>query len=57
MFQYKRMIDRGFDLTLGDAMDYEIEVNRMYQSPKPEQVGERLAGVRERGRAQAESAG
>ena len=39
MFQYKRMIDRGFDLTLGDAMDYEVEVNRMYQSPKPEEVG------------------
>lgn len=56
MFQYKRMIDRGFDLTLGDAMDYEVEVNRMHQSPKAEQVGERLAGVRARGRAQAESA-
>jgi len=42
MFQYKRMIDRGFDLTLGDAMDYEVEVNRMYRGPKPEEVGERL---------------
>ena len=56
MFQYKRMIDRGFDLNLGDAMDYEVEINRMYQSPKPEEVGERLAGVRSRGRAQADSA-
>ncbi len=56
MFQYKRMIDRGFDLTLGDAMDYEVEVNRMYRGPKPEEVGERLAGIRARGRAQAEDA-
>ena len=56
MFQYKRMIDRGFDLTLGDAMDYEVEINRMYRSPKPEEVGERLAGIRARGRAQTESA-
>ena len=50
MFQYKRMIDRGFDLTLGDAMDYEVEVNRMYRGPRPEEVGERLAGIRARAR-------
>ena len=29
MLQYKRMIDRGFDLALGDAMTYEVEVSRM----------------------------
>ncbi len=56
MYQYKRMIDRGFDLSLGDAMDYEVEVNRMYRPPRPEVVGRRLAGVKARGREQADSA-
>ena len=53
MLQYKRMIDRGFDLALGDAMTYEVEVSRMHRAPKPEEVAERLAGIQERGREQA----
>ncbi len=28
------MMDGGFDLTFGDAMDYEVEVNRMYRGPQ-----------------------
>ena len=53
MRQYKRMIDRGYDLALGDAMTYEVEVSRMHQSPAPETVAERLPGIRNRGRDQA----
>ena len=53
MRQYKRMIDRGFDLALGDAMTYETEVSRMRQSPEPEVVAGRLVGIQQRGREQA----
>lgn len=53
MRQYKRMIDRGFDLALGDAMTYEVEVARMHQGPPPEVVAERRIAVQKRGRAQA----
>jgi len=53
MRQYKRMIDRGFDLALGDAMTYEVEVSRMHQSPPPEDVAARRAAIQERGREQA----
>jgi len=53
MRQYKRMIDRGFDLALGDAMTYEVEVSRMHQSPPPEDVAARRAAIQKRGRDQA----
>ncbi len=53
MLRYKRLIDRSYDLALGDAMVYEREINRMHQGPSPETVAERLAGVQGRGRAQA----
>ena len=53
MRQYKRMIDRGFDLALGDAMTYEVEVSRMHRSPPPEDVAARRAAIQERGRNQA----
>lgn len=53
MQQYKRMIDRGFDLALGDAMTYEVEVSRMHQSPPPEVVASRRAGIQARGREQS----
>ncbi len=55
MFTYKRMIDQGFDLPLGDAMEYELEANRKHQSPTPETVAARLNGVQTRGRSQADS--
>lgn len=53
MFQYKRMIDRGFDLALGDAMIYELEMSHMYRGPRPEDVAARLSGIQARGREQA----
>lgn len=53
MLQYKRMIDRGFDLALGDAMTYETEVSRLHPSPRPEEVAGRLAAIQKRGREQA----
>lgn len=53
MFAYKRMIDRGFDLSLGDAMMYEKEFNRVHSSPPPEIVAGRRSGVQSRGREQA----
>ena len=53
MFKTKRLIDRGFDLALGDAMMHEVEINRLHQSPGPEKVAARRAGVQGRGRDQA----
>jgi len=55
MRQYKRMIDRGFDLALGDAMNYEIEVARMHSSPPAEEVAARRTAIQERGRTQSHS--
>ena len=53
MLTYKRMIDRGYDLSLGDAMVYEKEFNRVHSSPPPEIVAGRRSGVQSRGREQA----
>lgn len=53
MFTYKRMIDEGFDLPLGEAMSRELEINRAHKSPQPETVASRLSGVQSRGRDQA----
>ena len=53
MLAYKRMIDRGYDLSLGDAMVYEKEFNRVHSSPPPEIVAGRRSGVQSRGREQA----
>jgi enoyl-CoA hydratase len=55
MLSYKRLIDKGFDLALGDAMHYEVDINRMFQGPVAEKVAERRAGVQTRGREQAKS--
>ena len=52
MLEYKSLIDRGFDLALGDAMTYETELNRRYASPPPEVVAERRLKVQQRGRQQ-----
>jgi hypothetical protein len=53
MLAYKRMIDRGYDLSLGDAMVYEKGFNRVHSSPPPEIVAGRRSGVQSRGREQA----
>ncbi len=54
MLSYKRMIDKGFDLALGDSMQYETDINRMFRGPSAETVAERRAFVQTRGRSQAE---
>ncbi|MDE0348984.1 MAG: enoyl-CoA hydratase [Gammaproteobacteria bacterium] len=53
LFEYKSLIDRGFDLALGDAMTYEAEIARRHPSPPPEVVAERRLAIQQRGRAQA----
>ena len=50
----KRLMDKGGDLSLGDAMTFEIEFNRSYQSPPAEELAERRGSVQDRGRKQAE---
>ncbi len=50
----KRLIDHGYDLALGDAMKYEVDIARLYQSPSAEEVAERRLAVQQRGRDQAE---
>ncbi len=53
LFEYKRQIDRGFDLALGDAMTFETEIARRHPRPEPEVVAARRQTIQERGRAQA----
>jgi len=53
MFEYKRMMDRGYDMPLGDAMDYEVDISRKHISPSADVVAERRLIIQERGRAQA----
>ena len=54
MVEYKRMIDRGFDLSLGDAMGYEGEISRRHQPPKSEEVASRREKIQQRGRKQTQ---
>jgi enoyl-CoA hydratase len=51
----KRLMDKGADLSLGDAMTFEAEFNRSYRSPPAKELAERRAGVQDRGRQQAKS--
>lgn len=53
LFEYKSLIDRGFDLALGDAMTYEAEIARRHPNPPPEVVASRRLAIQQRGRAQA----
>ena len=53
MLTYKRMIDRGYDLSLGDAMMYEKEFNQVHSIPPPETVAGRRSDIQIRGREQA----
>ena len=53
LFAYKSLIDRGFDLALGDAMTHEAEIARRHPNPPPEVVAARRAGIQQRGRVQA----
>jgi enoyl-CoA hydratase len=53
MLEYKRQIDRAYDLALGDAMVYEAEISRRHRVPRPEVVSERRGDIQDRGRNQA----
>ncbi len=55
MFNYKRMIDGGFDLPLAEAMDFELEMCRQHNGPSPEAVTARRSTVQNRGRQQSKS--
>lgn len=55
MLEYNRLIDRGFDLSLGDAMTFEVEVNRRHRPPSASEVASRRGSVQTRGRDQARS--
>ena len=52
MMDYKRQIDHAYDLSLGDAMNYEVDICRRHQSPEPEEVAERRLQVQQRARKQ-----
>ncbi len=55
--EYKRLIDRGHAMTLGDGLDLEGEISRARnRGVTSEQVAERRAAVQERGRRQAPGA-
>ena len=49
----KRLMEQGFELSLGDAMKLEAEVNRSHRSPPGEVIAERRVGLQSRGREQA----
>ena len=52
MNEYKRQIDHAYDLALGDAMTYEVDICRRHRSPAAETVAERRLMVQERARKQ-----
>jgi len=53
---YKRMIDEGYAIPFGEALQREIEVSRAHmRGVTPEQVAERRRGIQDRGRSQATS--
>lgn len=50
---YKKLIDDGFDLPFGEAMELELErVGERNRAVKPEEVEARRKGILERGRSQ-----
>lgn len=50
MRTYKRLLDDGFDLALGEAMALEQKVGRAHERPSHEQLEQRRLKVIERGR-------
>lgn len=54
MFQYKRMIDGGYDLPLKEAMEFELEMSRQHQSPSANDVAKRRKTVQNRGKDQSD---
>ena len=52
MLDYKRQIDHAYDLSLGDAMTYEVDICRRHRPPPPEVVAERRTRIQARARRQ-----
>lgn len=52
MNEYKRQIDHAYDLSLGDAMTYEVDICRRHRAPAAEVVAQRRLMVQERARNQ-----
>ena len=52
MLDYKRQIDHAYDLSLGDAMSYEVDICRRHQAPPPEIVEKRRQVIQARARDQ-----
>ena len=52
MLEYKRQIDHAYDLALGDAMSYEVDICRRHRAPAPEVMAERREAVQKRARDQ-----
>ena len=53
MREYKRLIDLGHAMSLGEGLDLENEVSRARnRGVTPEQVADRRAGIQKRGRSQ-----
>ena len=52
MRKYKQQIDHAYDLALGDAMQYEVDICRTHVPPPPEDVAARRAEIQERARKQ-----
>ena len=55
MNEYKRQIDHAYDLALGDAMTYGVDICRRHRSPPAEKVAERRLLVQQRARKQLEA--
>lgn len=52
MFKYKNQIDRAYDLSLGDAMVFEAELDALHTIPSGDVVAKRRELVQERARGQ-----
>lgn len=50
--EYKRQIDRAYDLPLGEAMRYEVDIARIHRAPSQEMIAERRKLVQQRARDQ-----
>lgn len=55
MQKVKRLMDKGYDMTLGDGMNLETELSRTHQRPSSEDLTENRIRVQARGREQTGS--
>ena len=55
--EYKRQIDHAYDLSLGEAMRYEVDFARKHRMPSQEMIAERRQRVQNRARGQLGASG